>query len=64
MTCMLLEGNGDGIKAEIKKMYAEMGKMQATLDQMVTIKSHWERDVMEARKIMMEQVNLSEYCSA
>lgn len=39
-------------------MYAEMGKMQAALDHMVTMKGHWERDAMEARKIMMEQVNL------
>lgn len=56
-TCILLEGNGRAAKAEMNKLYAEMGKMQASVEQMATMRDHWEKDALEARKIMKEQVS-------
>ena len=56
-TCILLEGNGRATKAEMNKLYAEMGKMQASVEQMATMRDHWEKDASEARKIMKEQVS-------
>lgn len=58
-TCILLEGSGRNAKTEMNKLYAEMGKMQASVEQMATMRDHWEKDATEARKIMKEQVSTS-----
>lgn len=41
----------------MNKLYTEMGKMQASVEQMATVRDHWEKDATEARKIMKEQVS-------
>lgn len=42
----------------MNKLYSEMGKMQASVEQMATMRDHWEKDATETRKIMKEQVSV------
>lgn len=42
----------------MNNLYAEMGKMHASVEQIATMRDHWEKDATEARKIMKEQVSV------
>lgn len=54
--CGLLEENNKYNKAEISRLHTEVFKLQATVDEAATTRHEEEKDAMETRKIMEEQV--------